>query len=181
MKDKEKLRARRWRRDTYRLLSSIDPHWNTASAAFACAVVMIGVAAIGTDPTALTTLTGYSGGLITRVLRRLRKSKLLIGQTLRIDWDDKENGWCAVLLDGLVASGEAVRVPDDKRSAAAKQRSVTRQSPAVRRPRAVIAPGAVFSPKFVKSNPLYLHPKWLKKGQTAPTVENESPEDQVAI
>lgn len=157
----DKNAVRRWRRDTFRILKPMG--W-TPGPSMSAATVMIAVDAVGTDPTTLTELTGLSVEFVTRVLRRLRKSRLLVGQKMRVNWDaegqDGFEGYVAIVADSLVAEGSVVRVPDEKRSAALTGRTWKRSGPA--RPRQQVPEGAVFTPQRVKADPLYLHADYAK-------------------
>jgi hypothetical protein len=119
--------------------------------------VLAAVSAFGTSLPVLSEIVGRDEAFVKTVLKRLRKSKVLVGQTIRINWDYE--GWeamVAVGLDLMVASGEVIRVPDEKRSAAHKGKHSGPKS-SRRVPTSKIA--GPFSLKRVKSNPLYTLPK----------------------
>lgn len=163
----DKVAIRRWRRTVFRVIQSIDKRWKPTDSAFSAAMVMAGIDGFGTDVGVLVELTGFSEPFVGQVLRRLRKSRLVVGQTMRVQWDDTDafTGSVAFVADALVGAGLVDRTPDPKRSAAAKTRR--HSSPSVpRRARVRVAEGAVFTPKRVKSNPLYIGLKQSDASET---------------
>jgi hypothetical protein len=126
---------------------------------------MAAIALVGTTPTALRELTGLSDAYCLKVLRRLRKQRVLSGQTLRVAWGQEGDlGNLAVVLDGMVALGECVREPDDKRSAAQRARAAETRARGTRAK--ATKPMGVFTPKQQASNPLYALP--ATEGTTSP-------------
>jgi hypothetical protein len=148
MFDKQKIR--KWRKQVWRVLAreGFQPaHMNPV-------MVMAAVDVVGTNPALVSSLVGVSIDYVTKVLRRLRKQRVLSGQTLRVRWDEPGfEGRVAFILDAMVATGEVVRPPDEKRSAAQKARAPETR---VRGPRGKRsqAPVGAFTPKHVKANPL---------------------------
>lgn len=151
----DKTRVRRWRRDVFREVQKLG--FRPEQPGFSAATVMIAVYSFGTDVTALVEITGYADTFIVKIIRRLRKSKILVGQKMRVAAWDAEGlqGIVGLACDALTVAGDVERVPDPKRSAAQKRAAQSRVMPPTRRRRTVIAPGAVFSPQVVTSNPLY--------------------------
>lgn len=157
----EPARIKRWRRDVYRVFEGdgFKPPQIMA------ALVLAAISTVGTDPRVLSELTGHSEEYIRRVLTRLRKQRVLRGQTLRGAWADDRHGSLAIMLDGMVAAGMVSRFVDEKRSAAQKARAPETRARGPRGKRAVVAPGAVFTPQVQKSNPLYGLPEWEAQNQ----------------
>jgi len=117
----------------------------------------------GTDVSVLVELSGQSAAVVRAVLTRLRKTRVLTGQTLKAGdgWKGK-HGAFGLMLDAMVAAGELYRPADPKRSAAIRRRVMpTRRAPY--KTRTVVAPGAVYTPKVAKSNPMYGLAEWDKK------------------
>lgn len=146
----------RWRRDVWRVFE----RGGLKPAEINAAMILAAVAAIGTDPSALSTLTGLSVDYVRKVTTRLRQQRILRGQTIRVAWM-REHGDLAAILDGCVAAGRFTRASvDEKRSAAQKARRPETYARGPRRPRTTILPGAVFTPKQQIANPLYGLPEW---------------------
>lgn len=149
----DKKKVRRWRKTVFRELTRLG--FGPANIEFAPGMILAGIQGFGTDVSVLRELTGYPDALIVRTLKRLRKMRILVGQTLRADWSgDGLAGEVAFVADVLVALGEFKRTPDAKRSAAQLARPRSHVS-ATRANRVKIQAGAVFTPKTVKSNPWY--------------------------
>jgi hypothetical protein len=124
-------------------------------------MVMAGISIVGTDASVLCELTGLSVEYVTKVTRRLRKSGVVRGQSLRVAWwQEKFAGDVAVVLDAGVAAGVFSRGINPKRSAAQKARQPETRARGPRQPRAKVEPGTVFVPQQKKSNPLYGLPEW---------------------
>jgi hypothetical protein len=161
--------VRRWRRDTFRILQSIDRRWRATDPTFSGAMVLAAIAAIGTDPSALQDLTGFSKPFIVKILRRARKHKIIVGSKMRTAWADEGfAGQMAVICDALVVAHDVARVPDAKLSAIQKK-AAQKRAAAVKRPRrkrAPMVPGTMFTPKQVKSNPLYIMEANIKASAT---------------
>lgn len=175
----DKAAARRWRRDVFRALSADKQMgWHPGDPTFSGMTVLAAISHVGTDVSVLSELTGFSVAFVTKILKRARKARLVVGQTMRTNWEG-EHGWVGVVADSLVAAGYATRVPDNKRSAAASKRAMRRAPSAKRQPRVVLPAGAVFTPKHVKASPRWLHAKWATKKQihepvlVEPTAERE--------
>jgi hypothetical protein len=118
-------------------------------------MVMAAVDAVGTNPKLIGELVGVSTEYVTKVLRRLRAQRLLRGQTLRVRWDEPGfDGFVSFVLDAMVSTGELVRPPDEKRSAAQKARAPETRARGPRAKRTRMPVGA-FTPKHVKADPLY--------------------------
>jgi hypothetical protein len=150
----DRARVRRWRRDVYRAFAS----GGLKPIQIQAALVMAGVDALGTHLPTLSELTGLSENYARKVLRRLRRERILVGQTLRVRWGHPDEGEFAALLDAMVASGELARFPDQKRSMAQKARTPgTRVRGPRQRKATVVGP---YIPKRSKSNPLYGLSEW---------------------
>ena len=154
----DKVGVRRWRRDIFREIrsSGIEPN----EPAFSVGMVLSAVYGFGTDTGVIAELTGLHEDYVKSVLKKLRKARVLRGQTLRVRWNaDGFEGTLAFVLDAHVAAGNFTRGVDEKRSAAQRAR---RRPEMVkpRKPRAVQPKGAVFTPGVTKSNPLYGLPEW---------------------
>jgi hypothetical protein len=146
-------RVRRWRRDVFRTLTGmgIKP-----SPMLTAGMVLAAISGFGTDPLVLRELVGADETFLRRIVRRLRKQRVLVGQTLRVNWDDEGfAGVVAVCCDVLVATGCVARPVDPARSAAMKARTVPTRKPRQRARRKVTVLGTVWTPKHVKANPLY--------------------------
>lgn len=152
--------VKEWRRAVHKELRwlktpSDDPMYRAA-------MVCAGVYCFGTDVAVLVEVTGQEKPLVRSVLKRMRKMRVLTGQTLRASggWEGTEGAF-GMMLDAMVAAGELTRPPDPKRSAAQKARTrATASKP--RAPRAP-KPSGMFMPKVQKSNPLYGLPEWEAK------------------
>lgn len=160
---------RRWRRDVWRVFDKE----GFKPTEIMAGLVLAAVSAFGTDPDVLSEITGHSTEYVRKVLKRLRRERVLRGQTLRAAWGDNETGSFAVLLDGMVAAGIMTREINDKASAAQKARAPETRARGPRRPSTKVAVGAVFSPQIQKSNPLYGLPEWRtqKSSQSADAVD----------
>lgn len=140
-----------YRRRVFRELTTLG--FRAASREFRCATVMAAVSGFGTALPVLGEVTGFDAAFIQRVLRRLRKSKMLVGQKMRLGWDGEGmEAIIAICCDALVADGCVVRVPDEKRSAAHRGKHGGPRKVSQRKPQ----PIEPYSPARVKSNPLYL-------------------------
>ncbi len=149
-------RVRRWRKQVYREFQRA----GFTPAAIMAQWVLAGVAAVGPDLDVLSELTGHSPAYVKTVLKRLRKQRVLQGQTLRGAWDHPDHGSFAVMLDAGVAAGVFARGVDQTRSAAQKARKPETRARGPRRPRVPVTPGAVFTPKVQKADPTYGLPGW---------------------
>lgn len=158
----DKAKVRRWRRTVWREFTGmgfLPTHMHAP-------MVLAAIDAVGTGPTLIAELVGVSEEYVTKVLRRLRKQRVLQGQTLRIGWDSKDSGWMAVALDAMVATGDLTRPPDPRRSAAQKARApeTRTRKPQTKRTKAAVG---MFTPKRVKSNPFYGLPEWEQTEKVA--------------
>jgi hypothetical protein len=141
-----------WRRTTFREISRLG--FKPERREFWAGMVMATVYSFGTDVATLCALTGYSDEFVRATLKRLRKTRVLVGQTMRVAWDDPGfTGQVALVCDVLTAGGVVNRPADPKRSAAQKARTASGKPRAPRR--ASPKPSGPFTPKVVKSNPLY--------------------------
>lgn len=148
----DKREVLRWRRTVWREFQ----RWGFDAPKIPAAMVLAAVAAIGTDAESLIELTGSSKEYVRMVLRRLRKHRVLSGQTLRTAWESKDqfHGYVALMLDSMVAAGELQRPVDTKRSEAQKKRDPsTRRHGTTRRPRITVA--GPFTPAMQRSDPYY--------------------------
>lgn len=147
----DRTKLLKYRRTVFRELTGLGMKAGTSI--FGAAEVMAAVSGFGTSLTVLTEVTGHSPKFIRTVLKRLRKSGVLRGTTLRVRWDvEGFEALCAISCDALVAEGFALRVPDEKRSAAHRGKHSGPRKP---RTRKTFVSGP-FTPKKVKSNPLYI-------------------------
>jgi hypothetical protein len=149
----DKSRVKRWRRDSWGELRRLG--LDTSKPECAAGLVMVGVYSFGTDLDVLNEVTGLPRGFVRDVLKRMRKERILVGQTMRVRWDKAGmEGAVALTCDALVISGLVNRPPDPKRSAA--QRRVVRTPSATPRQRRVPpASGAVFTPRVANAHPWY--------------------------
>lgn len=158
----DKHRVKRWRRDVWRIYEQ----QGFKPAEILAAMVLAAVASFGTDVSALSEITGHSTAYVTKVLRRLRKQRVLSGQTLRTPgMSDDANGHFGAVLDAGVAAGIFSRFVDPKRSKAQQARKPETRTRGPRRKRETPTAGAVFTPKVQKSNPLYGLPEWEKQAK----------------
>lgn len=144
---------RNWRRAVFREIKTLG--FTPGYPGFSAAMVMAAVYGFGTDTGVLSEITGHGEEYIKTVLKRLRKTRILSGQTLRVRWDKEGfEGLVALACDALVASGNVERPPDPKRSAAQRGRTDGRGrgTPKVR---SAARPSGAFTPKVVQANPLY--------------------------
>ena len=147
----ERADVKRWRRIVHKELKrarmpSNDP---TYPAAMVCAAVYC----FGTNRAVLLEVSGVEEAIVTATLKRLRKERVLSGQTLHAGWNDKKHGWMAWFLDAVVGSGDLVRPVDPQRSAAHKGKHG-----GPRKPRRVVPPpNEPQAPKMINSDPKY----WL--------------------
>lgn len=142
--------VRHWRRAAFREIQQLG--FIPGHREFSAGMVTAAVYCFGTDIETLCTLTGYSAELVGAVLKRLRKTRILVGQTMRVAWDDPGlRGPIAVTCDVLTAAGVVDRPADPERSAAHVGRHSGPRKPRTPSPRVVGA----FTPKVVKSDPLY--------------------------
>lgn len=149
----DKPDIRRWRRDVWRAFEDA----GFKGPQIVAAMVLAAVSVVGTDLKVLSEVTGSSEDYVRKVLRRLRKHRVLSGQTLRVGWD-REGEALAVILDGMVASGDLTRPSDPKRSAAQKARAPETRHRGPRRKAAVIV--GPYVPARQSSNPYYGLPEW---------------------
>lgn len=147
----DKQRVKRWRRDVWRAFKAD----GLTPPEIMAAMVLVAVASVGTDLGVLSELTGSSRDYVRKVLQRLRRQRVLAGQTLRTHWDDEESGGLAVMLDAMVSAGILSRPVDKKRSAAQQARAPETRARGPRRKRTVVPEGAMFTPKMQHSDPLY--------------------------
>jgi hypothetical protein len=161
MKHFDPRRVKRWRRDVWRGFEK----GGLTAAQISGAMVLAGVVAVGTDVGVLSELTGLSEDYVRKVLRRLRKERILVGQTIRASWLDDDSATASVgaVLDAGAAAGIFARFVNDKRSAAQKARKPETRARGPRRPKVAVPSGAMFTPKQQKSNPLYGLPEWKEK------------------
>lgn len=153
----ELRRVKRWRRDVWRVFE----REGFKPAEIMAAMVLAAVAVVGTDLAVLSELTGLSALYLRKVLTRLRRERILRGQTIRTPGvSDGFEGHLGTMLDAGVAAGLFARFVDQKRSAAQKARAPETYARGPRGPRTKVPPGAVFSPQLQKSNPLYGLPEW---------------------
>lgn len=157
--DFDKKAVRRWRRDVFRALQSSG--YNPAESM--AGMVLAAVIAIGTDITAISALTGLSTDYALKVVKRLRKQRIVQGNTLSAAWaakgDDMQHEVGAV-LDCGVAAGVFVRSVDPKRSAAQKMRKPETRARGQRGPRKVREANVIAPPKIRASNPYFGLPEW---------------------
>lgn len=150
---------KRWRQDVWRIFE----REGFTPAEIMAAMVMAGIAAVGINRPRLVELTGCSDAYVLKVIRRLRKQRILSGQSLRLAWDSKSDPFAqrvAVALDAGVAAGTFARFVDPKRSAAQKARKPETRARGPRGPRKAVDLNTV---KLVHSNPLYGLPEWEQK------------------
>lgn len=151
----DRSEIRRFRRDVWRAMRDAGLH----PARIPAASVIVAVAVVGSHVPSLSAVTGLSQEAVVRVLRRLRKERVLSGQTLRVAWHmEGVAGELGLILDAMIATGELVRGVDEKRSASQKTRAPETRARGPRRPRTVVA--GPFVPSQQKSNPLYGLPEW---------------------
>jgi len=151
--------VKKWRRAVHKEL-----RWLGAPSedlVYRAAMVCATVFCFGTDADILAELSGQDEKLFRTVLKRLRKMRVLVGQTLRASdgWQGKYGNF-GLMLDAMVAAGDLYRPPDEKRSAAQKARR-NPESRKPRSPRQAVTPGT--RPKVVNSNPLYGLAEWEKQ------------------
>lgn|SRR2546421_3416829 len=154
----DKRAVKRWRRDIWRAFE----RERFKPAEIAAAMVFAAVESFGTDVSVLVQITGHSGEYVRKVLKRLRKQRVLSGQSINASGyggDDfaQSVGAC---IDAGIAAGVFVHPVDPKRSAAQKARTAETRARGPRRRRVVVADGAVFTPKRRKSNRLLGLPEW---------------------
>lgn len=146
--------VRRWRRDVWREIVALGFNEKNPRVLYV-GMVLAGVLGFGTDPAVLSELTGASQEFVKQALTRMRKARILSGQTLRIRWDKEGlEGAVAFGCDIMAAAQDGVdRVPNPKRSAAQKARSRTVPS----KPRAARAPKAIgaFTPRTTVADAWY--------------------------
>ncbi len=147
----DKHAVKRWRRDIWRIFAKD----GFTPPELMAVLVLVGVSQFGTDLGVLSELTGSSAAYVTKVLRRLRKQRVLSGQTLRVRWEDDDDGYLAAMLDAGVSAGLWVRAVDSKRSAAQKARAPETRHRGPKRPAVRVPTGAVFTPKKQHADPLY--------------------------
>jgi hypothetical protein len=145
----EKADIKRWRRACHKELDALD----ATPAMRGPGLILCGVLGFGTDRTVLQEITGRPEVEVRLVLRKLRQQGILRGQTLRTGWLHNKHGWCAFLLDVMVAAGDISRTTPTPR--VVRRRTAVRQP---RRPRVTPPPGAVFTPKMVRADPYYVMP-----------------------
>jgi hypothetical protein len=112
----------KWRRFLFRTVQSADRRLKPSDAVFSAAMVMAGVSVFGVHRATLAQVCGFSEAYVGRVLSRLRKARLLRGESLRVMWDHDQHGDIAFICDALVASGAVVRMPKDGTTAAGQKR-----------------------------------------------------------
>ena len=143
-------RIRRWRRDIWRLLQGLD----FKPVQIPAGMILLAVQSFGTDAQVLSEVTGSSVDYVKKVLKRLRKQRIVTGQTLRARWDDPDDFRSAinVMLDAGVAAGIWSRFPNPKRSAAQKARRPETRATGPRYRAPQVPEGAVFTPKQIQGN-----------------------------
>lgn len=156
----EKQRVVKWRRFVWRELVKLGFHPQRNFKELTAGMITIAVAHFGTDPSALSEITGSSQDSVKRVLKRLRKQKILVGQKMRVTaWDDDGfKGTLGLALDLMAAGGEITRTPSATRSAAQNARkpeTYARGLTHSRRRRAVVPVGSVFTPQQVSVEPFF--------------------------
>jgi hypothetical protein len=148
--------VKRWRRAVHKEL-----RWcklPSDDAVYRAAMVASGIYCFGTNLDVLVEVTGQDRKFVRDTLKHFRSRRVLVGQTLRIDWNDPKSGAFALLLDAMVGAGEIDRPPDPKRSAAQR----ARKSSGERKPyrKRTPQPQGVFTPKVTKADPLYGLNEW---------------------
>jgi hypothetical protein len=152
----EKEQIKRWRRTCHK---EIDRLGTTGDGDVfrATGLVVMSIYAFGTDVQTLATLSGQTPAFVRNVLKRLRQQRILSGQRLRVNWNDKGfRGEISLCCDLLVAIGDVVRPVDPKRSAALKGKAGRKLGGANQRRTPKVTPGAVFTPQ-VKAVPNQLY------------------------
>jgi hypothetical protein len=146
---------KRWRRTCHKEIDRLGA-CGDADHFRATALVAMSVYAFGTDVTTLSDLSGQSPAFVRTVLKRLRQQRVLSGQCLRVNWNEKGLvGMVSLCCDLLVAVGEVMRPVDPKRSAALKGKA-GRKRGAANRKRIPLTSGASYSPKVTPvPNQLY--------------------------
>lgn len=112
----------KWRRFLFRTVQSADRRLPPSDATFSAAMVMAGVSVFGVNRAVLSEVCGFSEKYVGRVLARLRKARLLRGETLRVAWDHEKHGDIAFICDALVASGAVARMPEEGVTEAGRKR-----------------------------------------------------------
>lgn len=137
---------KRWRRTCHKEIDRLGTYGD-ADSFRATGLVVVSVYAFGTDVSTLCVLTGQSPEVVRNVLKRLRQQRILTGQRLRVNWNEK--GFCGVVslcCDLLVVVGEVVRPVDAKRSAALKGKA-GRKAGGTNKRRVTLLTGAVYTPQ----------------------------------
>lgn len=152
----EKAAVRRWRREVWREFE----RGGFDAIEIQAALVMAAIAIVGTDTESLSELTGLSAEYARKVMRRLRKHRVLSGQTIRVAWET-DGLEMSVFFDAMVAAGILTRSPNPKRSAAQKARAPETRARGPRGPRRqaarVVGP---YTPTIKKADPWYGLPEW---------------------
>lgn len=157
----EKDSVKQWRRAVHKelrwlKLPSEDPVYRSA---MVCAAVYC----FGTNVAVLAEVSGQETPFVRATLKRLRKTRILTGRTLRAceGWEGK-HGIFAMMLDAMVAAGELYRPVDETRSQAQKARTTSRPRQPRQKRDVVDAPN-VFKPTVTKANPKYGLAAWETK------------------
>ena len=160
--DFKKPAVRRWRRDVFRALKSSG--FNPAESM--AGMVLAGIIAVGTDPGVLSALTGLGSDYVKKVTKRLRKQRIVLGDTLSAAWAAKGDDFyheVAAVLDCGVAAGTFSRFVDPKRSAAQKARKPETRSRGPRGPRIRRELNTIAPPRIRASNPSFGLPEWEQR------------------
>lgn len=155
---------KRWRRTVHKELRRAGLP-DDGSETYAAAIIAAAVYGFGTNLDVLAELTGRERTLIRTVLKRFRATRVLVGQTLRVGWDDPKGGAFALILDAMVGGGDIDRPPDETRSAAQKARKSSGQRKPYK-PRSP-QPQGVYSPKVRNTDPFYGLKEW-REGKKEP-------------
>lgn len=153
----ERESVKRWRRVVHKELRWLK--LPSEDVVYRAAMVCAAIFCFGTNVDVLIEITGQDKARVRSVLKRLRKMRVLSGQTLRASgkWEG-DQGAFGLMLDAMVAAGELYRPVNEKRSAAQKARKVS----GPRKPRTKREPQVVFQPKVTNANPLYGLAEWDK-------------------
>ncbi len=168
----EKADIKHWRKTVHKELRRASLDEAREPVVYRTAMIAATVYCFGTDPAILRELTSYDLAFVRDTLKRLRAAKILVGQKLRVRWnDDGAAGRVALMLDAMTAAGDLVRPVDERRSRA--QKGKTRQSGGTRR-RGPVARG-VFTPAVAKCDPYYGLPEWGRTHRRQSTQPHSPP------
>lgn len=93
---------------------------------FRAGMVLMAVYMVGTSVPVLEEITAQPPKFIDEILARLRKSHMLRGEILRVNWDHPTRGGWSVLFDAMSAAGDINRAANPKKVAARKKQARAR-------------------------------------------------------